>query len=244
MPHRYYGNDSRRARQACSDCGIHQSCLSLGLDGNELDALDNIVNCRQSLPRGAHLFRSGDSFRNLYVVRSGLLKTYSLTRYGDEVITGFHFPGMLVGLDAIATSRHSGCAQALDTTAMCELPFAKLDDLSARIPELRHRLMRLMSHEIIQEENMVGRLAQLPAEGRLAAYLIQVANHYQNLGFSTTEFPLQMSNIDLGRYLGISGETVSRVFSRFRERGVAEVQQRQAHIHDMQALRSLVESSC
>ncbi len=231
--------DLQQVKVACRSCTLHELCLPLGIEGEELERLDRIIRRRRPLRRGDYLFRRGDAFRALYAVRSGAVKTYTLDEAGREQVTGFHLPGELVGLDAIGEGRHPLAARALERTSVCEIPFERLEPLTVEIPGLRRQLLRLMSRELVEDEAHLALLGQRDAEGRLAAFLLSLSQRYARRGFSAEEFRLPMSRTDLASYLGLAVETVSRLFTRFQGEGLLEVERKQVRLRDPEGLRAL-----
>ena len=154
----------------CQDCSISQLCIPFTLNEHELDQLDNIIERKKPIQKGQTLFKAGDELKSLYAIRSGTIKSYTITEQGDEQITGFHLAGDLVGFDAIGTGLHPSFAQALETSMVCEIPFETLDDLSGKMPNLRQQMMRLMSGEIKGDQDMILLLSKKNAEERLAAF--------------------------------------------------------------------------
>lgn len=221
---------------ACGNCSLKDLCLPLGLNAHDLDALDSIVQRRRKLKRGEHLFSMGESFGALYAVRSGAFKSSELLDDGRVQVTGFHLPGELLGIDAIRDERHPGNAEALEVSEVCELPYAKLETLARDIPGLQHQLLRLMSGEIAREGALLMMLGKMNAEERLLACLLNFSQRQQRLGFSGTSFRLHMSRQDIGDYLGLALETVSRLFSRFQEEGLISVRGKHVQIENLDDL--------
>lgn len=228
---------------ACRDCSLFQLCLPVGIGPGDLDLLDRIIKRRRPIKRGEHLFQVDSPFQAIYAVRSGSIKTYVPTANGNEQITGFHLPGELLGLDAISTGHHPCAAKALETTSLCEIPFDKLEELSEQIPSLQHQLLRIMSKEILHDHNLLTLLGKKSAEERLAALLVSLSDRYQQRGFSPLEFNLSMSRNDIGNYLGMAVETVSRVFTRFQEEGLLKVERKHVHILKPALLYALATNS-
>lgn len=228
-----------QAKVACKDCNLFQLCLPVGIDVRELEELDNIIKRRRPIKRGEHLFHVGSPFQAIYAVRSGSIRTYAPTEDGLEQVTGFHLPGELLGLDAIHLKHHPCAAKALETTSICEIPFDRLEELSTRLPGLQHQLLTIMSKEILHDQSLLMLLGKKSAEERLAALLLSLSERYQRRGFSPTDFYLSMSRNDIGNYLGLAVETVSRLFSRFQEEGVLIVQRKHICIQDLPRLRHL-----
>jgi len=227
------------ARVACTDCSVFQLCLPLGISEADLARLDGIIHRRRPLEPDQHLYRVGEPFHAIYVVRSGAVKTYISTPDGGEQVTGFHLPGEIVGLDAVSIGSHSCSARALDTASFCELPFGQLEDLADEVRSLGRRLLRILGREIHQDHEMLTVLGKPTAEERLAALLVSFSSRLKLRGFSDCEFRLNMSRHDIGSYLGLAVETVSRVFSRFQRQGLLRVNRRYIVLHNLTALKTL-----
>ncbi|WP_121441851.1 fumarate/nitrate reduction transcriptional regulator Fnr [Alkalispirillum mobile] len=207
------------SKGACSDCSLFSLCLPKGLDDEHVRRLDEILQRQRPLRRGDVLFREGDGFRAVYAVRAGALKTYTISRDGEEQVTGFHMPGEMIGLDAVSLGEHPCEARALETSSICEIPFPELEELARAIPDLQRQLLRLMSKEIFQDHEMLHALARRNAEERLAILLLNFSERFARRGLSATRFRLPMSRSDLSNYLGLAPETMSRLFRRFQEQG-------------------------
>ncbi|MFQ3230268.1 fumarate/nitrate reduction transcriptional regulator Fnr [Reinekea sp.] len=207
---------------ACKNCSLHPLCLPLALSIEDMDSLDSIIKRGRPIQKGEHLFYQGDEFNAIYAVRTGTIKTYTLTNEGEEQITGFHLASELVGLESYDSITYPSSAKALETTNVCEIPVDKLDELSGRMPELRRQLMRLMSKELRDEQKMMLLLSKKSAEERIASFLINLAARFKRRGFSGTSFRLTMSRADIANYLGLAVETVSRVFTRFQKQGLLD----------------------
>lgn len=226
-------------RQACTHCGLNQLCLPVALSEADMEQLDAIVDRRKPLKRGAHLYRAGDEFKAIYAVRSGSLKTFAVTETGEEQVTGFHLPGELIGLDAINSWAHPCSASALETTSVCALPFEQLEHLAAVIPGLQRQLLRLMSKEIFADQEMLFAMARRSAEERLAMLLLSFSERFSRRGLSSTRFRLPMARSELGNYVGLAPETMSRLFRRFSDNGWLSAEGREIQLLDFAALTEL-----
>lgn len=224
-------------RLTCGGCALHPLCLPSGLDQVALEQLDSIITRPPPTPRGKHLFRAGDPFRALLAIHTGSVKTGVLSEEGDESVTGFYLPGDLVGLDAIHAGRHASHALALESTSTCEIPFGHLEDLIATTPTLGRRLMRIMSHSMGAEAELLTQLARNTAEQRLAAFLCSLALRLRERGFPDREFVLTLSRHDMGSYLGLALETVSRLFSRFQQQGLIALRGKRVAIKQLDTLQ-------
>ncbi|MFB4367665.1 MULTISPECIES: fumarate/nitrate reduction transcriptional regulator Fnr [unclassified Pseudomonas] len=216
----------------CKDCSLASLCLPLSLDLEDMDALDDIVKRGRPLKKGEFLFRQGDTFNSVFAVRSGALKTFSLSDAGEEQITGFHLPSELVGLSGMDTELYPVSAQALETTSVCEIPFERLDELSVSLPQLRRQLMRVMSREIRDDQQMMLLLSKKTADERIATFLVNLSARFSARGFSANQFRLAMSRNEIGNHLGLAVETVSRVFTRFQQSNLIEAEGKEVHILD------------
>lgn len=231
--------DIGRVRAVCGNCSLQELCLPMGVGQKDMNLLESIVRTSRPISRGQHIFRLGDRFHDIYAIRSGSVKTYTMTLDGAEQITGFHLPGELIGLDAVATGHHPCAAKALETTTICKLPFTQLEELAARVPGLQHQLLRLMSREIMADSILLTLLGKKAADQRLAALLHSLSLRFQTRGYSATEFQLSMSRNDIADYLGLAVETVSRLFTRFQETGIIAVSGKRIRITDPEHLNEL-----
>jgi len=235
--------DIAALKVACSECSLRSLCLPLDLGAEDMRALEGIVKSHRKLSKGDFLYRTGDPFRALYAIRSGSTKTCEIAADGSVQITGFHLPGELLGIDAISSEQHPCDVVALESTEICELPFGKLEAMARELPGLQHQLFRIMSREIMQEEAQLLMLGRMRAEERLAAFLISFSKRYQLLGFSPTDLRLPMSRQDLGDYLGLALETVSRLFSHFQEEKLITVHGRSIELLDPARLKNVTDQA-
>jgi CRP/FNR family transcriptional regulator len=227
-------------RVACRNCTLGALCLPMGLTPDDVERLDDIVKRARPLHRGDFLFRNGQSFRSLYVVKTGSVKTYTPSEEGGEQVLGFHLPGEIIGLDAIDKEVHACSAKVLETSAICEVPFSRLEELSNRIPSLQHQMYRLLSKEISHDTELLLVLGKKSAEERLAAFLLSMSKRLRQRGLSPTDFYLSMSRHEIGNYLGLAVETVSRLFTRFQDEGLLKVDRKHVELIDMEALEAIV----
>lgn len=218
---------------------MRELCLPLGLTESDLGHLEKAIKRSRRHEKGEFIYRIGDELQGLYAIRSGSVKTSEIGREGHIQITGFHLPGELLGIDAISTDKHPCDAVALERTEVCEIPLDKLEDLARSIPGLQHQLLRIMSREIVEDEALLMMLGKMSAEARLAACLMSFSDRFKRLGAGGETFRLTMSRQDLGDYLGLALETVSRLFSRFQEEGLIRVEGRKITLLDVEGLRAL-----
>lgn len=220
----------------CSSCHLRELCLPGGMDGSDVERLDDMSFIRHRVKAGRTLYRDGDRFDYIYAVRSGTFKTSLDLADGREQVSGFYLGGELMGLDGVAHGKHASSATALEDAEVCAIPYAHLTELSAANSGMQHVVSRLMSREIVREHSLMLLLGSMNAEERLAAFLLNLSQRLKARGYSPTEFHLRMSRAEIGSYLGMKLETVSRTFSAFQQQGLLEVDKRHICIADMQRL--------
>ncbi|MFO1319827.1 MAG: fumarate/nitrate reduction transcriptional regulator Fnr [Burkholderiales bacterium] len=229
-----------RLRTVCSTCGLRELCLPVGLSEPELDKLDDLIHVRRNAKKGQSIYRSGERFDALYAVRSGFFKTTILSEDGRDQVTGFYMGGELLGMDGIGTDRHTCDAVALEDSEVCVIPFARLEELSRQVPALQNHFHKVMSREIVRDHGVMMLLGSMRAEERLSAFLVNLSQRFLSRGYSPSEFYLRMTREEIGSFLGLKLETVSRVFSRFQDEGLISVQQKHVRIIDIPRLKDLV----
>ena len=223
---------------------MRELCLPVGLEPDALRQLDELVTKRVRLKKGESLYRAGDSFTALYAIRAGSCKTTVLAEDGREQVAGYHMLGDVIGMDGIGTERHGCQAVALEDTECCMLPFDELGDLTRSVAQLQRNLYQALSREIGRSQNAMLLLGSMRAEERLAAFLLNLSQRYRERGYSSTEFVLRMTREEIGSYLGLKLETVSRLFSRFHQEGLIQVQGRSIKLLDIAALKELLGQRC
>jgi CRP/FNR family transcriptional regulator len=220
----------------CQNCSISELCLPFSLNDKELDTLDEIIERKRPIHKGDKIFSDGQELHSLYAIRSGTFKSFTVNEQGEEQITGFHLAGDLLGFDAIAESEHPSFAQALETSMVCEIPYSNLDELSNTMPKLKKQVLRLMSHEIKTDQEMLTLLNRKNAEQRVATFLVSLSERYHARGLSASEFRLTMTRSDIGNYIGLTVETISRLLNRFHKSGVINVDGKLISIIDIDRL--------
>ena len=224
---------------ACSNCNMRELCMPVGLNDEELRRVDQLVATRKTIKRGASLFHSGETFTSLYAIRIGFFKTSVATEDGRDQVTGFQMAGEIIGLDGIVDDRHTCEAIALEDSEVCVMPFDRLEEISREVSALQHHVHKIMSREIVREHGVMFSLGSMHAEERVAAFLLNLLQRLNARGFSHSELVLRMTREEIGSYLGMKLETVSRIFSKLADEKVIEVQQRKIVIRDTQALRRI-----
>jgi CRP/FNR family transcriptional regulator, anaerobic regulatory protein len=224
---------------SCMRCRLGKICLPVALSSQDIVKLDEIVKRGRISQRGEHIYRAGETFHAIFAIRSGYIKTYRITDNGDEQITGFYFPGEVFGMDGINKHKYSTSAKALETTAICEIPFTHFQELTIELPNLQMHFFQLMSQEITSDQQLITMLSKKTAEQRIAALLLNISDRNANRGMSATHLRLPMSRTDIGNYLGLTVETVSRIFSRFAKENLIALNQKDVELLDSNSLRTL-----
>lgn len=225
---------------ACSNCNLRELCLPVDLSASEMQQLEILSHAKHAYARGDYLYRSGDKLQSLYAIHSGSFKTQVLHQDGREQVTGFQMVGEIIGLDAISTGHHCCDAVALESSEVCVLPFNKLEVLSRELPSLQRHLHKIMSSEIVRSQGIMLLLGSMRAEQRLAAFLLNLSQRFAARGYSPTRFQLRMSRQEIGSYLGLKLETVSRAFSHFQANGLINVKVRSVEIPDLERLNATI----
>jgi len=220
----------------CSSCHLKDLCLPCGMSAPTVERLDGLRFARRRVKAGQALYHAGDGFQFIYAVRSGTFKSHLASADGREQVSGFSMAGELMGLDGLAQGRHASTATALEDAEICAIPYEHLMELAASNPELQRVVARLMSREIVREHSLMLLLGSMNAEERLAAFLLNVSQRMKARGWSATEFHLRMSRAEIGSYLGMKLETVSRTFSQFVQQRRLAVDKRHIRILDLEAL--------
>ncbi|WP_439102658.1 fumarate/nitrate reduction transcriptional regulator Fnr [Congregibacter sp.] len=226
----------------CNNCRLSSICLPFSLETTEIDELDRIVQRSKPLQKGQHLYRESDDFESVFAVRSGTIKAYRTTDDGREQVTGFYFPGELLGMDGISNNSYASSAKALETASVCEIPFNSLEKLSASMPQLQRHFFQIMSREITEDQQLITLLSKSSADERVAALILSVSTRNSRRQLSATRFRLSMSRVDIGNYLGLTVETVSRVFSRLQKLKVLAVENKEIEILDIKALQEVADA--
>jgi CRP/FNR family transcriptional regulator len=225
---------------SCNACNMREICIPMGLQHDELERLSSLIAVRKRVKKGAALYRDGEEFTSLYAIRTGVFKTVVNAVDGHEQVTGFHMASDMMGLDGLDKHQHCSDAIALEDSEVCVVPFGQLENLSHDLPAFQHQLHRMMSREIVREHNTMLLLGSMRADAKLAAFLLDLIRRLKRRGYSSHQLVLRMTREEMGSYLGLKLETVSRMFSRFVEDGLIEVKLRDVRILKPDALEAIV----
>ncbi|MCC5879840.1 MAG: fumarate/nitrate reduction transcriptional regulator Fnr [Idiomarina sp.] len=223
----------------CQNCSISQLCLPYTLDNSSLDKLDDIIERKRPYRKGEQLFQAGEPLRSLYAVRSGSFKSFTVSNDGDAQITAFHLPGDLIGFDSVHSKNYTSFAESLETSMVCEIPFSSLELLSDQLPLLRRQVMRLMSSEISADKQMMSLLNNKSAEQRLATFLLDFSERFKSRGLSSREFRLTMTRAEIGNFLGLTVETVSRLLSKLHKEEAIRVDGKFIYLLNVERLQTI-----
>lgn len=224
----------------CAYCVSSALCMPCGLNEQEIEQLDQLMIVRKTIQKGDCLFQVGTEFQAIYAVHSGFFKTDILFEDGRTQITGFQMEGDILGLDGFYSKKHSCNAIALENSKVCVIPYAHIDSVSQQVQSLQHHLNQVLSREIVQNHQVMLLLGTMRAEERLAAFLLNLSERFRHRGFSGLDFYLKMNREEIGDFLGLKLETVSRVFSRFEKENLIMVQNKHIQIKNLKALKALL----
>lgn len=227
----------------CQNCSFSHLCLPVSLNKSEIQSLDDIIERKKPLHKSDKLIEVDAPFNALYAVRSGSFKSYVCDSDGEEQIVGFHFPGDIIGFDALRNNKHESYTQALETALVCELPYDTLDDIATQFPKLRHQIMSFMSAELKQDHDMMMLLNKRTAQERLLFFIAHLSKRFEERGFSHKEFNLTMTRNEIGNYLGLTVETISRLLTRFQKEGIIRVDGKLITILDFDKLDTKLHNS-
>ena len=222
------------SKACCSTCNLREICLPAGIVADD-GTLDGLVYTRKRVKRGHPLYRAGDPFNSLYAIRSGFFKSRLVLEDGRDQVIGFHMAGELLGMDGIGTDSHAADTIAIEDSEVCVIQYARLEQ-----PEFQRSLHRVMSRELVRDQNVMLLLGTMRAEERLAAFLLNLSQRFRARGYSQSEFHLRMTRDEIGSSLGLSLETVSRLFSKFQLEGLIAVRQKHVQIRNIGALKDVL----
>jgi CRP/FNR family transcriptional regulator, anaerobic regulatory protein len=225
---------------SCSSCNLRELCLPGGVCAEDVARVESIVYARRRMKRGEALFAAGDEFKTVYAIRSGFFKTSLVDGDGREQVTGFHMGGELIGLDGLGSGIYNGTAVALEDSEVCVLPYTLIEEMAREVPALQRHLHSVLAREIVRDHGVMMLLGSMRAEERLATFLINLSKRFVRRGYSASDFHLRMTREEIGSYLGLKLETVSRLFSAFQAEGYIDVQQKHVRIVSIAGLEGVL----
>jgi CRP/FNR family transcriptional regulator len=231
---------ARKFEVTCSNCNLRETCIPGGVLAGDLERVENIVYARRRIRRGETLFGAGDEFKVIYGIRSGFFKTSLIDGEGREQVTGFFMGGELLGMDGLGSGHYTGNAIALEDSEVCVMPFSLIEEMARELPSLQRHLHAVLAREIVRDHGVMMLLGSMRAEERLATFLINRSKRFVRRGYSASDFHLRMTREEMGSYLGLKLETVSRLFSAFQKDGLIEVNQKHVRIIDIAGLERVL----
>jgi len=243
LPHRSVCRTLCAATEAaeveCENCGLDPVCLVLDYAEPDSGVPEGILLRHCPVARGETLFRHDDPFRSIFAVKSGAFKTF--VPHSDRVdqVVGFQFPGELIGVEAMAGDRYPCSAKALENSIVCELRLERLPEAGKPLEALQHSVIELLGKEVAFNHELISTLVHQSAEQRIAGFLLSISNRLQRRNMPGSVFNLSMSRADIGNYLGLASETVSRILTRFQKSGWVLLERKRASLIDRPALEKL-----
>ncbi len=233
------GNLPRNSEVNCCDCGLYGLCKIAGLNDLDSSAIDRLVHRRKKVAYGEVLVRAGDAYSSLYAVKSGMFKTVNFTVDGEEQVVDFHLPGELIGLEAMSEGKYPYNIVALENSSVCDMDIPAVEKLSDNNRQVQQRIIEALSHKVRLDQIQALLVGAQNADQRVALFLMNIANRFDERGLPYEEFRLSMLRRDIANYLGLALETVGRVFKRFEQKGYLETRGRFTHLTDIQSLQAL-----
>jgi CRP/FNR family transcriptional regulator, anaerobic regulatory protein len=230
-----------RIETTCSSCRIRDLCMPVGLSTTQMKQIDNMVSTRLKIERGEMLYQVNRPFKSLYAIRTGCFKTTISRPDGREQVANFYVSGELLGLDGIASNQYTCNAYALEDSEVCVLHVQQLNDLAMDVHVLQQHVQRIMSHEIVNDKEHLFLLGSMKSDARLASFLINLLTRLAARGQAKDELLLRMTREEIGSYLGLTLETVSRTFSAMAKKDIIAVDSRSIKVLQPQLLHDMAE---
>jgi len=204
-----------------------------------MDIVGALVNRHKFVKRGDFLYHEGDKFRSIIAVIQGSVKLSIKSGHAEEQILGFQFVGETVGLSGMHSGHYLTNAQTLENSHICEMPFDLLDKYANLMPQLQREIGRLLSQELACSQYHSRSLGKKTAEERLASFLLNLSSRYSQRGYSPNRFILAMTRNDIANYLGLTKETISRLFNKFQEQNLLLTQKKRVIINNISLLNTV-----
>lgn len=225
--------------RTCQHCNLKNICITQGVSSDQIPHIEGLITQNKIVPAGSYIFEEQKPFTSLYAVRTGAIKAFTITEDGREQVTGFHLPGEIIALDSANTSIYTSSAVALESSSVCNIPFGKFEELALKIPTLQHFFFSILSEEIKNSRRLVL-LGKRSSDQKLAYFLLNLSMRLKVRHLSSVDFHLPMSRVDIGNYLGLAVETVSRTFMTFHRNNIINLDGRNVTITDMDALKKVI----
>jgi len=225
---------------ACDVCRLSPLCSPVKVGEHSYDFTGKMVNRRHFFKRGEMIFQQGEKAELIFAISAGSLKLIAHVKGSNRVID-FRIPGELIDVCSLNEGTYAYSAQALEDVYLCEISKENLNDIASQIPEVQGRLMKVISQELIniQKSSMLMH-GNINSEEKIAAFILNLAWRYQNSGYSCTDFKLNMTRTDIADFLGLSKESVIRLFKKLQQRKFIQFKGKNISIDDIDALQQFV----
>ena len=231
--------DVAHFKSSCSDCHQREICMPANASSDLLNKIDELIVIKRHLKSGDILYHAGSIFQGLYAVKSGFIKIENQYPNGRLHINGFYMMGDIFGFDGIAKNEHIFSSIAIEDSEICLIPFDRIEHMGQEVERLKHHFFKLMSSEIYRNNTMMMLLGSMQAEERLAAFLLNLSKRLKFRGYSQNDLILRMTREEIGNYLGMKIETVSRIFTKFQEQGLLRVHLKNVEILNIEHLQTI-----
>lgn len=224
--------DGKDSEVNCRDCSLDPLCALLDYANGSSETPEGILLRQRPIARGESIFRLADPFHSVFAVKSGSFKTLLPGPSGEEQVIGFHLPGEMIGAAGVAEGAYPCTARALEPSSICELRMERLEESGKSTEVLQRAIIELLGREVAFNSALLASLVRQSAEQRIGAFLLNISQRLQTRGKVGQEFVLSMSRSDIGSYLGLASETVSRVLTRFQKAGVLSLNRKRVELLD------------
>lgn len=229
---------------SCTKCLLKNLCIPKHLKAADFKEFEDIIKHSHTLNRGEHIHHQDEPINSLFIIRSGSVKQYVSRNNNEEQILDFFLPGELIGLDSFNMPFYGNSVIALESTSYCTLPLSKFKSLYEKMPILQEAMLNLMSKTISSEKEMLLSACNKSADARFATFLLGLSRRYSTLGYPENQIHLSMSRQEMGNYLGLTSETVSRIITRFQNDKLISVNQKDINIPNMTKFENVCTSIC
>lgn len=235
-------NNATTGKRRCGDCDLKSRCVGRNLPARLAHIADELEMRASIVQRGETLYQAGEVFAQLYIVRSGCIKSVVYSAAGEEHITAFYLPGDVIGFDGLATGAHTAHTAAVTTSSVCAVSFAQVTERCASEPALQLQLMRWCASDITRGQDLVKDLTCRSAPARFARFIATLAEQHAERGFSARRFTLPMMRADIAHHLGMAPETISRAIRRLQSAGAVQIERNNVTVLDPAKLDQLADA--
>lgn len=242
-----FQNDTRSLRDAvprkdaprtpCGACAVRRLALCTALSKDELTELSSIV-MPLTLAPGQTLIHQGDPAAHVFIVQNGAVRIFKLLPNGRRLVVAFLFAGDFLGI--INRPAYAYSAEAIGHVQLCRFLRSEFDDLLARFRGMQKRLLDVANHELNAAQHQLTLLGRKTAQEKVTSFLIAFSDYAARSGRTDNPITIPVTRQDIGDYLGLTGETVSRLFTKLnRERVITLLPDGQVHLNDKKQLSDM-----